>query len=389
LKPCIKIKSINNFPEKSQFDFSGKSNLEDMKLIFTFILTVLMCSSSFLFAGNPDRQGEAGAYELLMNPWARSAGWHTMSTSLVSGVNALRINPAGLGNINSLEVALGSARYLIPSGVSFSGLGLAKRLSSHGVMGISLMSVNTGEIRRTTTESPEGTGATYKPTLLNIGVSYAHDFITDKDAPENRIRVGVLVRTVTEAISDASATGVGLDAGVQYVSGDRGEFKFGVSLRNLGSKMKFSGSGLGLVNAGEIRKDVQAASFDMPSLLNIGASYDFYFADLHRITLLGNFTANSYSRDEIGGGLEYSFNDRFMLRGAYKYDNRFGVDAIKGKVNNAYTGLSFGATFQFDVLKNEDDEGNVTSITKMAVDYAYRTSNPFSGTHNLTLSVKI
>ncbi len=360
-----------------------------MKHIFTILFAVLLFQSNVALAGNPDRQGEAGAYELLMNPWARSAGWHSMSTSLVGGVNALRINPAGLTNMGSMEIALGSARYLAPSGINLSSLGFAKRLHKHGSMGFSIMNVNTGDIKRTTVNEPEGTGAFYRPTFLNIGISYGHEFITDEKNPENKIRVGVLVRTVSESINDASATGVGLDAGVQYVSGSKGQFKFGVSLRNIGSKMKFSGSGLGIANPGEIRRDVQSAGFDMPSLLNIGASYDFYFAQMHRVTVLGNFTANSFSRDELGAGIEYSFNERFMIRGAYKYDNRFGSDALLNKVNNAYTGLSLGASFQFDILKNVDDDDNVISVTKMAVDYAYRLSNPFSGTHNLTISIKI
>lgn len=34
-------------------------------------------------AGNPDRQGEAGAYELTLNPWARSAGLHSLTTACI------------------------------------------------------------------------------------------------------------------------------------------------------------------------------------------------------------------------------------------------------------------------------------------------------------------
>ena len=75
------------------------STLFSQKNIMNKILySILFC---FLFfatvveAGNPDRQGEAGAYELLMNPWARSAGLHTMTTSMIMGVEALRLNPAG------------------------------------------------------------------------------------------------------------------------------------------------------------------------------------------------------------------------------------------------------------------------------------------------------
>ena len=36
-----------------------------MKKIFTILTTVSLISSS-VFAGNPDRRGEAGAYELMM-----------------------------------------------------------------------------------------------------------------------------------------------------------------------------------------------------------------------------------------------------------------------------------------------------------------------------------
>ena len=61
-------------------------------ILFAVVMSLTMCHSAF--AGNPDRQGEAGAYELLMNPWARSAGLHSMGTSFVNGVEAMRLNVA-------------------------------------------------------------------------------------------------------------------------------------------------------------------------------------------------------------------------------------------------------------------------------------------------------
>ena len=60
-----------------------------------FIIGLLLLLNN-AFAGNPDRQGEAGAYELLMNPWARSAGLHTLTTANIMGVEALQLNVAGL-----------------------------------------------------------------------------------------------------------------------------------------------------------------------------------------------------------------------------------------------------------------------------------------------------
>ena len=55
-------------------------------------------------AGNPDRQGEAGAHELLINPWARSAGLHTLNTSSIMGVEAMRLNIAGLSHYGQRRI---------------------------------------------------------------------------------------------------------------------------------------------------------------------------------------------------------------------------------------------------------------------------------------------
>ena len=64
---------------------------------------------------------------------------------------------------------------------------------------------------------------------MNIGLSYAKKF-TDN------ISCGATVRMISESIPDLNASGVALDAGVQYVSGDQRQIKFGISLKNVGPK---------------------------------------------------------------------------------------------------------------------------------------------------------
>ena len=45
------------------------------KLIATAVLSAMFLSSGKnTFAGNPDRAGQSGATELLINPWTRSTG---------------------------------------------------------------------------------------------------------------------------------------------------------------------------------------------------------------------------------------------------------------------------------------------------------------------------
>jgi hypothetical protein len=345
-----------------------------MKYIFTLLLC-LSFGTSQMFAGNPDRQGEAGAYELLMTPWARTAGLHTMNASFVSGVEAMRVNIAGLSRINKMELAVSNMQYLVPSDVSMNAIGIAQRVSKGGVLGISIASMDFGDIPVTTTDLPEGTGATYSPSFFHIAFSYAHTF-------ENKVSVGILFRGISEAISDVNAFGFAFDAGVQYVTGPKDNFKFGIALRNIGAPMQFGGQGLAqqltAPNDTRLTYNVRAQAFELPSLLNIGVSYDFYPIPANRLSVIGNFTANSFSRDNLGGGLEYSFNEMFMLRAAYKWDIGSTGDDLD---RNVYSGIAAGATIQVPLSK--------TGVQKLAIDYAYRVTNPFMGSHNLGIRLNL
>ncbi len=336
-----------------------------------YILIIFLLSGITAFAGNPDRQGEAGAYELLMNPWARSAGLHTMNTASISGVEAMRLNPAGVSRISNTEVVFGSTIYLQGTDIQLNSFGLTQKIGKekNGAFGVSLMAVDFGEIQVTTTDQPEGTGATYSPAWLNLGFSYSHTF-------ENKVSVGILVRAISESTAQINAFGFAVDAGVQYVSGEQDNFKFGISLRNVGSPMRFGGEGLSeqLVNDEGIQLTYnnRSATFELPSVLNIGGSYDFYL-NSNRLTVLGNFTSNSFSQDQLGAGVEFSLNELFMLRGAYKYT--LGQGSNDGIEDPVYTGLSGGFSALVPFKKGGD--------RKIGIDYAYRTSNPWRGSHNI------
>ena len=171
------------------------------------LLLLLTFAATAVFAGNPDRQGEAGASELLMNPWAVSAGFNSLNTASISGVEAMRLNVAGLGRIENGEVILANTQLYGGSDVSMSSAGFATKLGKNGTLGISFVSLNFGEIPITTVNQPEGTGGTYKPNFFNLGVGYSYLY-------ENKISVGVLVRGVSEALPSVSAFGFAIDAGV-------------------------------------------------------------------------------------------------------------------------------------------------------------------------------
>ena len=346
------------------------------KLLYLIIISATCASMTSVYAGNPDRQGEAGAYEMLLNPWARSQGVHLMNTSGIIGVEATRLNVAGLARINKTELIIGHTILFDGTGMGMNTIGLAQRLGPKGVFGLTLTALDFGDIPITSTEIPEGNGATYSPSFFHIGLSYAHMF-------ENKVSVGIQVVGISESLPDLNAFGLAIDAGVQYVTGPKDNFKFGIGLRNVGTPMKFSGEGLsfGTQNPSSqvnypITVNQRAAKFELPSVLNIGLSYDFLIGARHRITPLANFTANSFSRDQVGGGLEYAFSEMFMVRGGYKYELGSSTED-----RSIFTGLAFGVTFEVPLKKQ--------STSRFAVDYAYSTTDPFSGTHNFSLRYKM
>ncbi|MCF8236933.1 MAG: PorV/PorQ family protein [Saprospiraceae bacterium] len=348
-----------------------------MKKLYAALFGI--CLTSFLFAGNPDRQGEAGAAQLLMVPWARMAGVHGLNTSFVTGVEAMRLNVAGLSRINRTEVNIAHTRYLEGADISFNAVGLAQKVGKNGAFGLSLMSMSFGDINVTTDAQPGGTGATFSPSYFNIGMGYSHMFA-------NKVSVGILGRGVSEGLSNVSAFGFALDAGVQYVTGERDNFKMGISLRNVGGPLRFNGEGLSLEvpnpnsNGTTIRILQRVSRFELPSMLNIGLSYDFYLGERNRLTALGNFTSNSFSRDNLGGGIELAIREMFIVRGAYRYE--IGTTSTTADSSPLYTGVAAGASLVLPI--NRDNPEHM-----LAIDYGYRVTKIYKGTHNLGVRINL
>lgn len=354
-----------------------------MKNFYRYLaaLTILVACTVITtgsYAGNKDRSGQAGAPELLINPWAGSAGWGGVNTSNVRGAESMFANIAGLAFVNKLELDFSQTYWLQGSDIGISNFGLGVRAGETGVIGLSVFSMNFGELDVTTTDQPDGTGATYKPSLLNFALSYAKTF-------SNSIYAGLTIRVISESIPDASAQGISIDAGVMYVAGERDQAKFGISLRNLGPTMKFTGDGFSIkafFQGDDYSMSVfqRSESFELPTQLRIGAAYDFLIGESSRLTAAGNFTSNSFSKDQFGLGLEYSLKEYLMLRAAYTYENGIYAEVTDPERTNAYKGLSLGATVEVPLSKKNN--------LVLGVDYAYQATDNFNGTQAFGIRLK-
>ena len=113
--------------------------------------------------------------------------------------------------------------------------------------------------------------------------------------------------------------------------------------------------------------------FELPTQLNIAAAYDFNFINGYRLTAAGNFTSNSFSKDQVTLGLEFALKEYLMLRGAYTIENGIWADIETEGCTNVNNGLSLGASVQAPL--GED--------MKVSIDYSYQHTHHWNGTHTV------
>ncbi len=149
--------------------------------------------------------------------------------------------------------------------------------------------------------------------------------------------------------------------------------------------MRYKGDGLSTevnyINDGNIATlEQRSATYELPSLLNIGASYDFIFSEKSKLIASGAFTANSFQNDNYRFGLDYGLvteKAAFNIRGGYVFEkNIFSVE----NRSNALTGLTAGFSADALVGKNK---------SALGLEYALRLAGTFGVIHTFGLTISL
>ena len=90
------------------------------------VIAALILSASTVFAGNPERAGQAGASELQINPFSRSSGWGMANTTGVRGLEASFLNIAGLAGVQKTEFLYSRINYV--ADININAFGFAHKL---------------------------------------------------------------------------------------------------------------------------------------------------------------------------------------------------------------------------------------------------------------------
>jgi hypothetical protein len=357
-----------------------------MKLHLKYLaLSASVILSLNVHAGNPERMGQAGASQLLINPYARNSGMAGSNSARVRGLEAQFLNIAGTAFTRKTEVLFNRTQWLTGMGIHINSFGLTQGIGETGTIGFGVVSINAGDIEITTEEQPEGELGTYNPTFYNISLSYAKMF-------SDNIYGGVNFKIISEQIPNVASRGMAVDAGIQYHTGKYDQIHIGIALKNWGPKMRYAGDGLSrqvgvnsLSGEYELTVNNRSSAFELPALVNIGFAYDLFLTRDstgllrdHRLSLNGTYTSNSFTNDNGLLGVEYAWREMVMLRGGFMLERDiFGGKDLR---RNAVTGPALGATFELPFNEKKSTVG---------LDYSYRFSNPFGGSHTFGVRLNL
>jgi opacity protein-like surface antigen len=311
--------------------------------VIAVALLVVAVAPFTAYSGGENRAGTNAASELLIPVGARDIAMGGSSIATSSGLDAIFWNPAGLARSNRSASAMFSRmNYIADIGIDY--VALAAGFEGFGTLGLSIKSVGIGDIAVTDENNPDGTGQIISPTIVNLGMTYSR-LLTD------RISVGATATLISERFDRVSATGFAFTAGVQYSGlANVNGLSVGVVVKNIGPQMKFDGDGLlrqGVVNdvlrPGSFYK-VEAASFELPSTIEIGLAYNYVMTDENSLTLNGIFQNNNFDADAYKVGVEYNFANTLFVRGGYNFSEKTKNNAIQASGSFDKTTHIFGLT---------------------------------------------
>lgn len=310
-----------------------------LKPKYSILILAILFSVSSIYGQT--KLAQTGFNFLGVSSDARASAMGDAVNSLSGYSGALSHNPSSMADMPTLLTADFSInKWIADINYLSASLILAPFDGDYGVVGISMQSVDYGDVEGTIVASNEqGYVDTeiFNPSAMAIGVGYAK-MLNDK------FSIGGQVRYAYQALGESivpdgdgtrtkknEATAIAYDFGTIYRTGIE-SIAFGMSVRNFSTEVKY-----------------EEEDFQLPLIFTLGISanmFDFFEVpgpDQKLILSIDSTHPRSHP-EQVKIGLEYQFIKIFSLRGGYiigNYEDDFtfglGVSSFGFEVDYAYT----------------------------------------------------
>ena len=321
---------------------------------FIYILTIITLLTAESFAqlipqlGN-QRAGTSSLQFLKIGVGGRATGMGETFIAVANDLTALYWNPAGLMQFEESGVHFTHAEWLVDLNHEF--LGGVYRFGNNNALGLSVISLNTPAMQKTTEFQPGGTGEYFKYGDLALGLTFARKLT-------EQFSFGLTLRYVEETLAELKMRGFMFDIGTYYWTG-LSNTRFAVTISNFGPQVKPSGSIV--TSTGNTITEFQ--QFPPPTMFRIGFAYDPVDNKKNKLTTSIQLNHPNDNAENLNIGAEYSYKDFLFLRGGYKFN-----------VESENFSAGFGIKFP-------------VSITKTSLDYSIANFKDLGFTHRLSINL--
>jgi hypothetical protein len=256
-----------------------------------------------------DNAGASAGVSLRFSPSARAAAMGDAFTAVADGVAATHYNPAGLGWTRQREVAFSYQDIVLDVGQG--SLGAALPLGSQSAWGVLAQYVDYGATQRTVVSGAAGANSgTFTGQDIAVGLSYGSRL--------GSWGYGATAKVFSSEIDNATASAFAVDLGLRWQA-DASPVSLGVSLRNLGTEVKY---------------DQEAEH--LPIEFRVGGAW---WAFEKRLLVTAEVVKVAEENWSGHAGVEWTLADMFALRAGY--DGSVEID----------NGLTVGAGFRSSGLE--------------------------------------
>jgi hypothetical protein len=317
-----------------------------MFVVIALVPIILQAQFSTPTEGFNNNGTRAGQF-LKMAVGARASAMGESFAAIANDASALFWNPAGIGNLENLEVHLTHMDYLLDITFDFAGLVVPV---GAGNLGFSAAVLGMGDELVTTLPDPEGaSGITWSASSFAIGMTYSR-------AITNRFAVGLTGKYIQENVYNSSAKTLALDIGSLYDTGIRG-IKIGMAMSNFGGKLKLDGRDLTQKNVDSDPNldgntgqsaDLVVSSWPLPLNFRVGLSWEAIRSGSNVLLLAADFNHPTDADERLNFGAEYSFSNRLFVRGGYKFNYDEESFTLGGGLNLPITNYNLMLDYAFN-----------------------------------------